>query len=51
MNVADKKTNENAQRTSTKIKELFGDVENLQDVITKYKKRATKLKKKLADEM
>jgi hypothetical protein len=51
MNVADKKTNENAQRTSTKIKELFGEVENLQNVIAKYKKRATKLKRKLADEM
>jgi hypothetical protein len=29
MNQADKKTNENAQRTSFKIKELFTEVENL----------------------
>lgn len=47
----DKKSNANAHRNSSKIRELVAEVENLSSIVQEYKQRAQKLKKSLADEM
>lgn len=51
MSQAEKKSSQNAHFGKYKIKELITEIENLQDIVVKYKKKEVKLKKKIKDEV